>query len=141
MTRVKDRPVSGRSASAANTDHPRVELAGIRARLQAELDQARADYDHSLHGLDLLHPRSPDGAGDDQVEASSRLIGCEEEEALAVNRLNLLIQIQHAIERVEAGSYGLCEMCGNPIPKARLQAVPIATLDVTCKRREERRQI
>ena len=48
-------------------------------------------------------------------------------------------QMERAIERVDADTYGRCESCGNPIPKARLQAFPSATLCVTCKQREERR--
>ena len=48
-------------------------------------------------------------------------------------------QVEHAIARLAAGTYGVCESCGNSIAKARLQALPHATLCVTCKQREERR--
>ena len=37
------------------------------------------------------------------------------------------------------GNYGICESCGQPIGKGRLQVFPRATLCVTCKQREERR--
>jgi RNA polymerase-binding transcription factor DksA len=50
-----------------------------------------------------------------------------------------LSDIDHALERLDAGTYGFCESCGKPIPKARLQAFPAATLDVACKTRAERR--
>ncbi|TAL16310.1 MAG: DNA-binding protein, partial [Frankiales bacterium] len=51
----------------------------------------------------------------------------------------LLLQVERALARLDEGTYGRCENCGNPIPKARLQAFPRATLCVACKQREERR--
>ena len=63
----------------------------------------------------------------------------EQELSIAANRLDLLTQIKRAVERIDAGTYGYCESCGKPIPKARLKAFPMATLDVACKQREERR--
>ena len=49
-----------------------------------------------------------------------------------------LQEIEAALQRVEDGSYGRCESCGEAIGKGRLQAFPRATLCVTCKQREER---
>jgi RNA polymerase-binding transcription factor DksA len=43
-----------------------------------------------------------------------------------------------AIERIEKGSYGVCEGCGGKIAADRLEAVPWTTLCIDCKRREER---
>jgi DnaK suppressor protein len=51
----------------------------------------------------------------------------------------MLDQNLHAIERLDNGTYGICESCGNPIGKLRLQAAPRATLCVTCKTKQERR--
>lgn len=42
------------------------------------------------------------------------------------------------MERLEQGGYGICESCGEPIGKFRLQAAPRATLCVTCKQKQER---
>ena len=42
-------------------------------------------------------------------------------------------EIDRALEKIEAGTYGLCEQCGDLIPEARLQALPYAALCVTCK--------
>jgi RNA polymerase-binding transcription factor len=42
------------------------------------------------------------------------------------------------VARIDAGSYGRCERCGQEIPEERLDAVPYATLCVTCKQLEER---
>lgn len=49
-----------------------------------------------------------------------------------------LKQIEDALERIKAGHYGACEQCGEMIKKARLKAIPFATLCVSCKEEEER---
>ena len=46
-------------------------------------------------------------------------------------------QIDAALARLVAGSYGLCEACGDPIALARLQAVPFATRCVPCQSARE----
>lgn len=48
-----------------------------------------------------------------------------------------LYHIDMALERVENGSYGLCQACGKPISNERLEAVPHARLCITCKASEE----
>jgi RNA polymerase-binding protein DksA len=115
------------------------ELAEVRGELVGSLDEMQDEYDRSMNELNALHQTGTDGAGDDQADAGSKTFEREQELSIAANRLDLLNQIQRAIERVDAGTYGLCESCGNPIPKARLKAFPMATLDVACKQREERR--
>jgi DnaK suppressor protein len=49
-----------------------------------------------------------------------------------------LASIEAALERVEDGTYGQCEECGARIPKARLTAVPYATMCVKCASDSER---
>ena len=71
--------------------------------------------------------------------SSSKLFEREHELALTNNTRELLEQTEHALARIEAGTYGVCESCGKPIGKARLQAFPRATLCVACKQRQERR--
>ncbi len=48
-----------------------------------------------------------------------------------------LQEIQDALKRIEEGSYGVCESCGSPIPKTRLNALPFARLCVKCQEEEE----
>jgi DnaK suppressor protein len=48
-----------------------------------------------------------------------------------------LTYLDRALERIKAGSYGICQECGEPISKARLEAVPTATLCVACKSKKE----
>ena len=59
--------------------------------------------------------------------------------ALADNAREMLAQNEHALERLDTGTYGVCENCGKPIGKLRLQAAPRATLCLTFKTLQERR--
>ena len=49
-----------------------------------------------------------------------------------------LAAVEKALERVEKGSYGVCETCEKVIPLARLKALPFARLCVGCQEVEER---
>jgi RNA polymerase-binding transcription factor len=115
------------------------ELAEVRANLATQLGELRAQYEQAIADLNLLQQNASDGAGDDQADAGTKTFEREQELSIANNRLDLLTQMERAIDRIDAGTYGRCESCGNPIPKARLQAFPSATLCVSCKQREERR--
>ncbi len=46
-------------------------------------------------------------------------------------------KIDEAIERIEKGTYGICESCGEPIGVKRLEARPVTTLCIECKTRQE----
>ena len=65
-----------------------------------------------------------DGAGHDQADAGAKTFEREQEISLANNAREMLDQIERALERIDDGTYGICESCGNPIGKLRLQAVP-----------------
>lgn len=41
--------------------------------------------------------------------------------------------VESALDRLDSGTYGICESCGGPIGEARLEAMPDATLCVACK--------
>jgi DnaK suppressor protein len=49
----------------------------------------------------------------------------------------LISKIDDALKRIEDGSYGLCESCGNPIGVDRLKARPVTTLCIDCKADQE----
>ena len=115
------------------------ELAEVRTDLGREITERRADYDRAIAEITRLQQSGGDGAGDDQADAGSKTFEREQELSIANNRRDLLRQMERAMERLDAGTYGRCESCAQPIPKARLQAFPSATLCVRCKQREERR--
>ena len=49
-----------------------------------------------------------------------------------------LFYIEEALDRVRAGTFGVCKKCGKLIPKARLEAVPTAKMCIDCKTKQER---
>lgn len=62
----------------------------------------------------------------------------EESLMLAVNADQHVKEIDLALERMEAGTYGSCEECGSRIPVVRLRAIPETTLCITCSRARAR---
>lgn len=49
----------------------------------------------------------------------------------------LIIKIREALQRIEDGSFGLCDSCGDDIGVERLKARPVTTLCIECKRKQE----
>ena len=80
-----------------------------------------------------------DGAGQDQADVGATSFERDHELTVLARERETLLQIDRALARIDDGSYGVCESCGNPIGKNRLMAVPHATLCMSCKQREERR--
>lgn len=100
------------------------EVADARTELMSEVLRLRAELDASEVAISGLMRDSGDGAGDDQADTGTKNITRESELALAANASSMLEQTERALERLEAGTYGLCENCGKPIGKARMQAFP-----------------
>jgi DnaK suppressor protein len=53
----------------------------------------------------------------------------------------ILDEIEHALHKIDAGTYGRCDECGQQIPYERLEVRPQATLCVECKGRVEHSQL
>ena len=109
------------------TDEARGRLQELRARAEARVGVTAAALD------ELTHDR--EGSNDDDehdpegVTLSSewsRLTGLAEAAA------SELQQVDDALARVDAGTYGACANCGTPIPAARLEARPFAEYCVAC---------
>ncbi len=115
------------------------ELAELRAELTADVERLRGELDIAEHELNDLMRDAGEGAGNDQADVGSATFERDHELSLANNARDMLVQTRHALARIDDGSYGRCESCGQPIGKLRLQAFPRATLCMTCKQREERR--
>jgi len=115
------------------------ELKQVRAELESEAAGLRADIARAASDIAERLTDSVRDAGDDQADAGTKAFEREHELALTQNARDLLDQSERALTRIDAGIYGVCESCGQPIGKARLLAFPRAMLCVECKQREERR--
>jgi len=82
---------------------------------------------------------SGDGAGHDQADVGSSQFERDHELSVVTSEREKLAQIERALIRIDDGTYGVCESCGEPVGKMRLMAFPRATLCMKCKQREERR--
>jgi RNA polymerase-binding transcription factor DksA len=99
--------------------HPAL-TAPARARIASELRERRADLLQGIqrHEASLAHQEATPSADDPERVTRTR-------QALAV-LTGELTQTTSALGRLDAGTYGVCERCGAPIPLRRLQIVPSA---------------
>lgn len=115
------------------------ELAEVRELLSLEAARLREEISDAEDGIAEMLRTTTDVGGEDQADAGSKTFEREHEMSLAASHREILGQTERALTRIDNGTYGVCENCGNPIGKARLQAFPRATLCVRCREREERR--
>jgi DnaK suppressor protein len=113
----------------------------LRDRLLAERDQITAD----MRGLNdevvaLGQDENTVGAGVSNHIADNATDVMEQEKDLALisNLRDRLRDTERALERLDEGTYGICERCGKPISPERLEALPSATLCIDCKALEDK---
>jgi DnaK suppressor protein len=109
----------------------------LRNKLQEESDRLARLLDEHEHEreearlAETAAERSPDPM---TAEGGSMAFEYEKELSVDQNTADLLDKVEHALDRLERGEYGSCEVCGKPIPVARLEALPYVTLCVDCAR-------
>src|SRR5690349_12996648 len=109
------------------TADARTLLLALRAQAQARVDSTSAVLDELTH--DRAGSNDDDEHDPEGVTLSSewsRLTG------LAGAAASELQQVDDALARMDAGTYGLCANCGRPIPAARLAVRPFAEYCVAC---------
>ena len=123
---------------------------GESAWTKAELAEVLQElHEQQAHGAEILAAQeaeltglmrdSGDGAGQDQADVGASSFERDHEMTVLAMEREKLAQIDHALSRIDDGTYGVCESCGQAVGKMRLMAFPRATLCMTCKQREERR--
>jgi DnaK suppressor protein len=128
--------VSKGAAAGRSTE----DLDQIRLVLRGRYDELNAEYEDAVHQNQQLRlVEIGDAAGDDQADSGSKT--AERDAALSLIRtlLDRRTQAEHAMQRLEDGTYGYCEGCTSPIPVERLTVFPSATTCVRCKSVRERR--
>ena len=117
----------------------KAELNEVLAELHEQRDHSAAIVSEHETELSGLMRDSGDGAGQDQADMGATTFERDHEMSVLNNERDKLAQIDRALARIDDGTYGVCESCGNPIGKKRLMVFPRATLCMSCKQREERR--
>ncbi|MGH3158020.1 MAG: TraR/DksA family transcriptional regulator [Streptosporangiaceae bacterium] len=115
------------------------ELDEVRSELEADIAELRDEISKAETQIADRMGDAVADAGDDTADTGAKAFEREQELALTHNAKELLAQNERSLAGITSGTYGVCESCGEPIGKARLQAFPRATLCVQCKQREERR--
>lgn len=110
------------------------EFAALLAERRAEIEAALQV--HEAGSLDIRLARS-DGTADDEHDPEGSTLSGEWAlvEALKVGEQRELDEIDAAMQRLGAGTYGVCAACGRGIPHDRLRARPMAALCVACAER------
>jgi RNA polymerase-binding protein DksA len=67
-----------------------------------------------------------------QADVATNTFEREQDQAIDATLRDELKQIDEALQKIEVGSYGICERCKKPIAPARLEALPYATLCIDC---------
>lgn len=106
-------------------------IQGIRTKLEQE----RASVEHQLkeHGAEIDGGGIEVGFDGGFADSGHRTAERAEVLALVEGLLAHRSDVVAALARMDAGTFGSCERCGNPIPEERLEALPTATLCVACK--------
>jgi RNA polymerase-binding protein DksA len=98
-------------------------------QLKAELEQRLAQMQSRLASIkrDVTQSHSGDSAEQAQERENDEVV-----DAIGNETAQSIRVIQAALNRIEDGTYGICDNCGEDIGEARLAAVPEATRCVNC---------
>jgi len=129
----------GRAVDEGEKSWSAAELRELRAALEQDRERLITEIAATEEEISHLLREGGEGAGNDQADVGSNTFERDHEMSMAKNSRENLELVEGAIARIDKGSYGVCESCGGPIGKMRLQAFPRATLCLECKQRQERR--
>ena len=116
------------------------EVEQIRVILRRRYDELTSEYEEVVaENQKLRLVEIGDAAGDDQADSGSKTAERDAATSLLRTLTDRRAQAEHAMQRLEDGTYGNCEGCSNPIPVERLEVFPSATSCVNCKSVRERR--
>lgn len=117
-----------RQLAQSTLDRFRAVLEEERVRLRELLDEHELERENARLA-ETAAERSPDPSS---AEGGSMAFEYEKELSVDANTEDLLRKAEKALERLNEGSYGVCESCGTAIPIARLEVLPYTTVCVEC---------
>jgi RNA polymerase-binding protein DksA len=120
-------------AATIDTEHFKQRLLDERARVQEALDYLHVENPGSMEDETQEIP-----SDNHPADVATITLDREIDYTLEENEERVLAAIDGALKRIDDGTYGICQTCGQPIAVERLEAVPYTTQCIDCKRREER---
>jgi len=112
-----------RQLAASTIERLRKKLEDEKARLTSVID----DFDRDREASRLAETSSEHAADPDSADGGSLAFEMEMDLSKQENAKELLDKVNRALGRIEQGQYGICEVSGQAIPLARLEALPYAT--------------
>jgi DnaK suppressor protein len=115
-----------------------VDVASMRKELQQQLVRLNGE----LTTLEKVREEARQekdeysGYGNHIAEAATETSEAERDLVLIDNLEQMRGHVEAALRRIDEGNYGLCQSCGNPIPRERLEALPFADKCVDCKSKD-----
>jgi RNA polymerase-binding protein DksA len=131
-------PESDAKAKSKSTKGPMTEkdlehfqslLLAERTRLEEEREQIRS----RAGSVDGALPEEGEGGDDDTADLAAAMMDKEMDLSVEDEIEDMLGAIDHALQKIEDGTYGICDMSGQQIPKSRLELIPWAALTVECQ--------
>lgn len=101
------------------------DIAQRKAELLAQLAELRGR--HESLKIDASQEHSADSAERAQERENDEVV-----DAIGIETSEAIVAVTRALTRIEDGSYGACERCGNAIPPARLAVRPEASFCINC---------
>jgi RNA polymerase-binding protein DksA len=117
------------------------ETVAIRKRLLEEKqrleDELAEIEERTTKTAEMELATEPSGYEDHPADIASETFEREKDLAMAESVQTTLRRVNEALDKLDHGTYGRCDSCGQPISEQRLKALPFATLCVTCQERSE----
>jgi DnaK suppressor protein len=110
-------------------EEQRILLLQERESYTKQADELKAEAD----SLALEHEPGDVQFDEEGGEGGTSNVDRELDLLLSAQARGAVLEIDRALAKIDAGNYGSCEQCGQPIPQARLKALPYAALCVGCK--------
>jgi DnaK suppressor protein len=127
--------------AATKTPFTKKELDELRSQLEQEQEALRKQASELAEGS-FGTPQSElsgEMAFDEEfADAATATFERERDLSLSRNIQDLLDKIGRALQKMDGGTYGLCDRCGNAIEKARIKALPYAVLCIDDAKAEGR---
>ena len=133
-TRVPAETIDAAANSPANGIPPQqradLDIAHFRDRLIEEMTRLEEERDYvrrSASDMDGNLPEDAEGE-EDTADLASSLMDKDMDMGVEEEIEETLSAIEHAFQKIEDGTYGICDVSGQPIPKGRLELLPWASL-------------
>lgn len=102
------------------------------------LTRQQKKVEEEIQLLDADDPVNSNDVAESSEPGTDSWVADTHTRTVAVKRglQDMLLKIKHALKSVSSGKYGVCENCGNKIEASRLEAMPTATLCISCSKKK-----